>query len=220
MAQIKYFFSPEDLNKIEEAVKSAENEIAGEIVPVFVTESDSYPEAVLRAGLAAIIFFSVVILLIDQRMGWQQFVLLRNEWIFTGSILLGGVIGAFLSLRIPSIKRLMIGSHQTNLRVEAMAKQQFLAHELYKTQARTGILIMLSLFERQVIILGDKGINEKIQPEQWHTIVKEIISLLSKKRNTEAIILGINRCKDLLIANGFKAENENLNELPNNLRSF
>lgn len=218
MNRINKFFSHQDLINIEQAVKDAEKQVSGEIVPVFIEQSDNYPEAALRAGILSIMMTAVAILLIDEGLGWKQFVLLRNEWVFLGSILFGGVIGALATIYITPIKRWMIGTRRMDEHVDAMAKQLFLEHRLFETSNRTGILILVSLFEREVEILGDKGINEKINPEQWLNIVNEMTDLLAKRKNFDAILTGIHMCRDLLINNHFIANGENPNELSDHLR--
>ncbi|NNE08244.1 MAG: hypothetical protein HKN20_06745, partial [Gemmatimonadetes bacterium] len=62
-------FTDADRDRIEEAVRAAEARTAGEIVPVIVAQSDSYPLALRRAGLIGLAGGAVVFELL--RLVWS-----------------------------------------------------------------------------------------------------------------------------------------------------
>ena len=43
--------------------------------------------------------------------------------------------------------------------------------EVFATRDRTGILLFVSLFEHRIEVVGDKGINDKVQQEEWGEVV-------------------------------------------------
>jgi len=49
--------------------------------------------------------------------------------------------------------------------VSERALAAFYERELYKTRDETGVLFFISLFERKVRVLADRGIYQKITPE-------------------------------------------------------
>ena len=47
------------------------------------------------------------------------------------------------------------------------AKCLFEEHELHKTKERNAVMLLLVLKNRQLLIYGDKGINDKVEPDFW-----------------------------------------------------
>lgn len=94
---------------------------------------------------------------------------------------------------------------------------------MFKTQLRNGILIYINSKEKQFSILGDEGINAKVNPDFWEGIKQEMMGLFQQKKHTEAVIMGIHRVGDVLAKefplseqNG-SSDNLNPNELSNEL---
>ncbi len=218
MKSTNHFFTQEEETRIEAAVKEAESKISGEIVPVFVIQSDSYPEARLKAFIAGFILSACIMLLIDEWMGWGEFFLLRHALYFLGASLLGGLIGAGLAEFIPLVKLLFVSQSRMNQRVDALARQKFLEYEVFNTRQRTGILLFVSLFEHEVEILGDSGINQKIKQDEWAEIADAMIEQLKKGNRCEAFIAGVEKSRDLLLKYGFEKSPDDTNEIPNHLR--
>ena len=56
------------------------------------------------------------------------------------------------------------------------AESLFLNRELFATEGRRGILLLVSQFERRVVILPDKGVRDRISNE----VIKNIISKMTQ----------------------------------------
>jgi putative membrane protein len=56
------------------------------------------------------------------------------------------------------------------------AHAEFLAHSVFATRDRTGILILLSELEHQVVILGDAGIDAHVEQDGWQAHVDRIVA--------------------------------------------
>ncbi|MCX7743400.1 MAG: TPM domain-containing protein [Flavobacteriales bacterium] len=218
MKSTDHFFSHEEQNRIEAAVKEAETKISGEIVPVFVKQSDTYPEARLKAFISGFILSACIILLVDEWMGWGEFFLLRDAIYFLGASLLGGFIGVMLVQFFPFIKYFFVSTSRMNYCVDALARQTFLEYEVFNTRQRTGILLFVSLFEHEVEILGDTGINQKINQDEWAEIADAMIQQLKKGNRCEAFLAGIEKSRDLLLKYGFEKTPDDTNEIPDHLR--
>ena len=54
-------------------------------------------------------------------------------------------------------------------KVRLRAEQLFYQESLHHTNANTGILILISLLERRVQVLADRGINEGVPSGTWRT---------------------------------------------------
>lgn len=218
MKSTDHFFTREEQSRIEAAVKEAESKVSGEIVPVFVWQSDTYPEARLKAFISGFILTACIILLIDEWMGWAEFFLLQNPFYFLGSSVLGGFIGALLVQFIPVVKHFFVSPQRMDYCVDSLARRTFLEYEVFNTRQRTGILLFVSLFEHEVEILGDSGIHQKISPDEWAQITHAMIDQLKKGNRCEAFLEGIRRSRDLLIKYGFEKTPDDTNEIPDHLR--
>jgi putative membrane protein len=215
---IAYYFSEEDLTAIEDEVKLAEKDISGEIVPVFMERSHDYPESIWRAVALGMLLSGMLVIFIDMLMGWAEFFLLRSHIIYLTSMIGGGLIMAALNVYFPSLRRRLTAGAQLEEQVHARAERTFLEYEIFRTRQRTGILIFISLFERRVEIIGDKGISEKVSADEWEQIVAKMVPYLHQRENKDAIVTGIRLCRELLLKYGFAAGPGDTNELPDHLR--
>jgi putative membrane protein len=103
-------------------------------------------------------------------------------------------------------------------RVDERAAMAFLEEEVFVTRERTGILVFLSLFERRVCILGDKGINEQVQKEEWDEIVQIIVSAMKNEAPADGMIEAVWKCGQLLERRGVEIRPDDSNELGDTLR--
>ena len=58
--------------------------------------------------------------------------------------------------------------------VYSHAVQAFYKHGLKNTKDKTGVLIFLSLQEKQIQILADEGINQKVTQKVWDDMVTQL----------------------------------------------
>ncbi len=75
--------------------------------------------------------------------------------------------------------------------IMAVAVDKFNELEMYKTKHRNGILIYVNTREKQFAILGDEGINSKVNPDFWQGIQQEMGKLFQQKNHTAAVVYGI-----------------------------
>ena len=85
------------------------------------------------------------------------------------------------------------------------------------TKGRTGILILVSLLERRVHVLADKGINDHVPAGTWDGLVNGIIDGIRTGQATDAICAAIAKCGTLLAEVSPADSGENPNELPDTL---
>lgn len=209
------YFSAEDLKRIEEAVKTAEQETSGEIVPYVVHMSDTYDEAMWRAGAAlGACALTVFVLFHNFSASWQPFEMMHLAFVTLGA----GAIGALLARFSEPVRRLFAGRDVMDKRARQRAAEAFITEEVFDTRDRTGILIFLSLLEHEVVILGDSGINAKVKQEEWDGIVKTIVDGIRSEKTAEGLIDAIRQCGELLKREGVARKQDDSDELPNALR--
>ncbi len=212
---IQQRFSPEDLERIRTAVKEAESKISGEIVPVFVEKSSLYTIANYRAALigAALVFFLIVIF--DR---YVPTLAVYDPVLIFALVVLGGLIGAVKSQYINLVKRMMLSQSYMDQATRKRAQAAFLEEEVFNTRQRTGIMIFISFFEHEVIVMADKGISKVVEQKEWDAIVRTIIEHVKKGKVTDGIVSAISRCGQLLLEKGFVITHDDENELKDDLR--
>lgn len=201
----KTFFTEEEKQRIEAAVREAEKHTSGEIVPMVVDESYDYPRAdILGAGCFSLGTASLLSWLL-----WDS-----SLWAFLPLFLLCYFLFKFLIRRLPNLKRRLIHPEEIRAEVEERAMLAFLQHNLHQTRDRTGILILISLFERRVHVLADSGINAVVPTQTWEELVRLITTGISGGTTCDALCRAIERCGDLL-QSSFPVKADDTDELPN-----
>jgi putative membrane protein len=212
-------FTEQDMQRIRDAVKEAESKISGEIVPVIVERSGFYTIANYRGALIASGLAFLVVILLDRYVFTQSsFSLLYDPLFIFFLVMLAGVAGAVLPQWSDTLKRwLLVQVHMDNA-TKARAENAFLEEEVFATRQRTGIMIFISMFEHEVIVMGDKGINEKVQQRDWDHLVNQLTSSIRAGRMIEGIEQAILRCGQILLEKGFHRTDDDVNELRDELR--
>jgi putative membrane protein len=208
-------FKPEELERIKAAVKQAESKISGEIVPVFVEKSGHYTIANYRAGIlgATAVFFLIV--LFDR---YVPSLAVYDPVLILVLVILGGLIGALKANYIPFVKRMMLSQVYMDQSTRKRAESAFLQEEVFNTRLRTGIMIFISFFEHEVIVMADKGISKEVEQKEWDAIVRTIIEHVKKDKIADGIEKAILRCGEILLEKGFIISPDDVNELNDDLR--
>jgi putative membrane protein len=208
-------FGPEDLERIKKAVHDAESKISGEIVPVFVERSGFYSIANYRAALIGAASVFLFIIIFDRYV--PSFAVYDPVLIFT-FVMIGGFIGALASHFLNPVKRFMLSQGHLDQATRKRAETAFLEEEVFNTRQRTGILIFISFFEHEVIVMADKGISKVVDQKEWDSLVRIIIEHIKKGKITDGIVSAITRCGDILLEKGFVITPDDVNELGDDLR--
>jgi putative membrane protein len=96
--------------------------------------------------------------------------------------------------------------------VERAAFTHFFTEGLHTTREATGVLIFLSVLERRVWILGDRGINARIQPKSWQEFVDRLTAGIRDNHRCDALCRVIGEIGEVL-ADRFPPRTDDRNEL-------
>lgn len=151
--------------RIADAVRRAESLSRGQIVPAVVEKSDPYPEARYRGALVAAALATLAVLALRLPLAPGELALVQ---------LAAGLAGAALSLWDP-VERRLVGRRALDEAVRARAVRAFHEHGLHRTEESTGVLVFASLFEREAVVLGDRGIHAKMG-EEWDQAVAALVA--------------------------------------------
>jgi len=205
--RVEKFFRAEEQERIRQSVTAAEKKTSGEIVPMIVSASGRYAEVELSGLVLGLVLGTLAAFLWHDPWGSVQIYLL---WPVIGAIL------GFVTCSVPSLKRRMISKDRIADAVQTRSLAAFTAHGLHYTKAHTGILIFASLLEHRVVVLADRGINEKVEAGTWNEIVNMITESLKSGNGCDGFCKAIGRCGEIL-AQHFPRSADDRDELPNKL---
>jgi putative membrane protein len=204
--RVEELLAPGASEAIEAAVRGAERTTSGEIVPVVVARSDSYAHVRMgAAAIAAIALGAVFLALAPGREQWlvptQLCVFAALSWAFGWPPLLVWITPHPLFVE----------------RVHRAASLAFHEAGLVETRERTGILIYVSLLERRVEVLADRGVHALVADGTWDGVVERVVAGIRAGRADQGLIDGIRLCGEIL-ARSFPARAGDANELPDRPR--
>jgi putative membrane protein len=211
--------SEEDQVSLAQAVKEAELRTSGELVPVILQESDAYVRArwiwvSIGGGLGTL----AAILLHE----WSRY----QNWADSSQmpalyhLLLYQFLGSFGGWVLSGFwffRRRVLTTAQMRKAVDLKTKALFVETGLSQTRDRTGVLILVSLFERRVQILADEGIHSRVPDGFWDAEVKQIVQAIHDGRFIQGFSSVIQQIGEKLSEN-FPRKADDRNELSNKPR--
>lgn len=213
--------SERDLGEIREAVAKVEDRTSGEIALAVVPESSSYAEwELIAAAVTSLALFLCVFPLSGQVYAWLESRFWGIEpWylsLFHAGLISLAVVVLYFLYNIPVIDALVIPAAVKNRAVTHRALRHFAESGVYCTDNHSGILVFVSWFEKQVRIVADRHISEKVSEDLWNIIADEVAENMGKGSAKEAFLSAVEKCGQLLAEN-FPSDGEKKNQLDDGL---
>jgi putative membrane protein len=208
-------FSEADMQRIKAAVHEAETKISGEIVPVIVPRSGYYNIANYKAGIMAASLVFLLIVVFDKFVpAWAVY----DPLLIFIMVMAGGLVGAVIPNFSSGIRRMLVSQTHMEHAARQRAENAFLQQEVFNTRHRTGIMIFISFFEHEVIVMADRGISKVVEQKVWDKIVRDLTESIRRRKITEGIEAAIRQCGEVLLERGFIKTRDDVNELRDDLR--
>lgn len=88
--------------------------------------------------------------------------------------------------------------HLINKKIKQQNVYQRAVKEFYNsavngTKAKTGVLVLVSLNEKQVVILADNKISDFVSPQTWTQLVDDLITKIKQDKLAEGLTLTIGK---------------------------
>lgn len=216
---LKQKFTDADLERIRTAVKQAEDKISGEIVPVIVERSGLYPEASYKSAIAfGGIGFALIVLMDRYVITDASHTLYYDPMFIFFLVSAFAACGYFLSKFVTVVRRFFLTQGLMDECTRQRAENAFLEEEVFNTRHRTGIMIFVSFFEHEVIIMADRGISKVVDQKEWDSMVADLVSFIRQGKIVDGLEAGIKRCGEVLLEKGFHKTPDDINELRDDLR--
>jgi putative membrane protein len=201
-----------DIDAIDARIAAIEAATGVEIVASVIGKADAYPELPWKAFALGAAFAALAAAIVDvARPGWP----VPHTALLVAVTMLGvGATCALAAVFVPGFARIFLRATRRDLEARQYAQALFLERELFRTEARTGILVLVCLFERRVELLPDRGFRGRIDAPDWQQVVARMTPALSAGRPAPALLAGLDALADLLARKGFRADRFDRNELP------
>ena len=198
-------FDQGDMDRIAEAIRRTETATSGEIFCVLARSSGSY-----RAY--PLVFAFLLALLVPLPLIYLTFT--SAVTIYSAQLATAVVLAMLFNHR--SVRFGVVPKRVKHDRAHFEAQRQFAAHGLHQTQARTGVLIFVSIAERYVEVVADAGISEKVSDKIWDEAVGTLVAAIKRDELGNGFIEAIGICGKVL-SEHFPPGAVNKDELPNKL---
>lgn len=188
--------------EIARGVRDIEKGTDAEVVIVVRGRSGSYRHAdyLFGALLAFVGLLFVLFSPFDFHTYWVPF-----------DVVLLFVIGTFVSAKSDTIRRLLTTDSFRTKAARAGAAAMFYEAGIANTNAENGLLIYLSLLERKMEVIADRGILKAVPPLKWNHSTFELKEV-AQNSDPEHLINAL-RNLGVVLAEHLPATGENPNEL-------
>lgn len=163
---------------LSEAVRAVEAKSRAELVVAVRSRSDSYNRGSLLFG--AVVAWGVL--------GFELFS--PYEFPLDAIFLEPAIIGAcavFLAGTIPGFTRILASPKKRRESVERAARATFQERGVGLTRERTGVLLYVSLLEREAVVVADKGITDLVPPDVWTPLLSRVVESARRARDAAGL---------------------------------
>ena len=96
------------------------------------------------------------------------------------------------------------------------AKEVFLSLEMDKTEAKNGVLFYIGVADKSFAIIGDQGIDNKVEADFWNVTKDAVISHFKNQKYKDGLVAGILSAGERL-KTYFPYQENDSNELSNEI---
>ena len=185
---MKHILSDTDRTLLDKRIAEAEKQTNAQIVLATVKRSDNYTEIPWKAFAMGSSIAAFAVFLLDLPVqGWGMTMVLFP----VAAILASGTLFVLLTIIFQGFARLFLSEGRRETETMQYAESLFLSRELFATEGRRGILLLISQFERQVVILPDKGVRDRLSIEVMNNIILKMTQYLRKDEVKNAMETGL-----------------------------
>jgi putative membrane protein len=204
------FLDTQAENAVRQRAAALEAATGVEAVVAVVARADSYPEIPWKAfalgvSLAALAATAAALL----EPGWEAARSIVETTVIT---LAAGAAAALATIRVAPFARLFLPRHRREMEVQQYAQAMFLDSGLAGS-TRGGMLLLVSLFERQAIVIADPRTREAIGASGLDAIVSAVATRLARASLQDALHDGLAKLEETLVARGFRGRPGDTNEI-------
>ncbi|MCA9656157.1 MAG: hypothetical protein KC501_40005 [Myxococcales bacterium] len=159
------FSRDEAKQRLRKAVEAVESRSCAEVVISVRPWSTSWAgiDAAVGAGLAYLVL--LYMLFAEQIFGLLWIALI---------VPVGFGVGAFTSRSLPGLRMALAGARRARAAAEQGARARFVELGVMGTRERSGVLVYVSLTERQCVVVADVGVLARVPEGEWSKAVASV----------------------------------------------
>lgn len=208
---MKQNLSEQERRHLDQQVAYAEKRTGAQVVLAVIEKSDSYVELPWKAFALGAAGAGLAAALLDfLQPPWSPSL---TMFFAVTTTLIGGAVCALLCVALPDFARLFLDAHRAEVETRQYAESLFLSREVFATRKRTGILLLVSLFEQRVVVLPDTGLRRRLNADVLQGIISRMAAPLAAGQVGRALEAGLAGLEEVLGAGATAASGED--ELPN-----
>jgi putative membrane protein len=217
--------SEQDITLVTDAVGTAEARTDGEIATIVADRSDPFHDvALIWSALIALLALAALaafpdfyIGLFDRATGGWAHVWTHRELLTAALIAVTIKFAAMRALLLWQPLLLALTPRKVKARrARARAILLFKASTEKRTRTRTGVLIYLSMAERQAELVADDAIAAKVAPEIWGDAMAAMVAHLREGRPGEGMAAAVAKVGEVLAIH-FPFSGTDPDEMPNRM---
>ncbi|MDH4162142.1 MAG: TPM domain-containing protein [Nitrospirota bacterium] len=210
---MKPILSEQERQRLDKRVAEVEARTGTQIVLAFVSRSDVYAELpwkafALGAGLAGL----ATTLLDLLRPAWSSS---HTILLTTTAILASGAACSLLCTTVPGFARIFLDGFRAETEVRQYAESLFLSRQVFATEQRRGVLLLVSLFEHKAVLLPDSGLKERLSPDAQKNVLARLTARIADGNIAAALEQGLIGLEEVMGAGPAGAAGKN--ELPDSV---
>jgi putative membrane protein len=187
---MKYIITETDRDILNKHISEAEEKTNAQIVLATIRRCDNYAEVPWKAFAIGSSLSGLVVFLVDLIIfRWTTDTIILFA---IAAIMITGALLSLLTVILPCFAGLLIPKCRKETETLQYAESLFLSRELFATDGRRGILLLISCFERQVVIIRDKGVLAHLNDDKMKKIISEMTPFLKKNEIRNALETGLN----------------------------
>jgi putative membrane protein len=191
------------IKQITAGVTAAEGVSTLEIVVRVVARSGSYRDLAWKA--ASVVGLAALAALLYLPFNFRDVFVLPN-------VLIIAAAGGWIIGKCDPVLRALAGKKRCRAQVELYARDGFMDHSVSATRERTGVLVYVSMFEDDVLVIPDFGADGAAPEAEWHQVI-DVGHDVTKP--IEQRTLAVLDALKVLGQGHLPATGDNPNELPN-----
>ncbi|MEN6321642.1 MAG: TPM domain-containing protein [Syntrophaceae bacterium] len=195
---MKQILNNQERSRLDQRLVEAEKKTGAQVVLAVIDRSDSYAEIPWKAFALAVSVAGLFVFL--HAMLWPEWTAKTTVLLALAATLTAGLVCALMAVYLPWFARFFLNAHRKEVEVRQYAESLFLSRELFSTSKRSGILLLVSVFERQILVLPDRGIKKRLREEAMQEIISLMTPSLASGRIAHALEEGLERLEETLAA--------------------
>lgn len=189
---------------LQAAIRRLEAGSGAEMVIAVRARTGSYLQADLTAGVLAGVAVLAGMLFLPPTFDLVWFLV---------DPLAAGVIAGWICSRWPGLRRRLTGAAERRERVESAARSLFVEKNIHRTRHRTGLLLYVSLLEKDAALVADLGLEALTFTQAWMEEVEAIAAAVRSGANGEAVAASLGGLAALL-ATAVARPADDVDEIP------